>query len=405
MLELPQTEQSYWQVDANNTDYAPIKKDVTVDVVIVGGGIAGMTAAYVLKRAGLRVAILEKNRVGSGTTGGTTGKVTTQHGLLYADLLQNYGRQIAQTYATANQAAFTAIEHVIINEKIACNWSIEDSYVYTTDSGQVARYKTEAETAKSLGLSASFETELGLPFPVTAAVKFSRQARFNARSYVQGLAELVHGQGSYVFEHSNVIGFKDGVPARVRTSAAVIRAKDIVVASKVPAFPLIARFGYAALEYPHTSYIVAAEHDGKLSGMYISPDKNHYSILPIQNGTKHLLLIGGENHIPGLGSPLSRYRKLAEYAQKHFGVTSIAYMWRAMDYLAYDKLPLIGKLYPWSKHMYVATGFKKWGLTTSMVAALILRDAILKRPNPWAKAFDSTRLSPIRSIPKTLLKQ
>jgi glycine/D-amino acid oxidase-like deaminating enzyme len=237
-----------------------------------------------------------------------------------------------------------------------------------------------------------------------AAIKFSGQAKFNAQKYVLALAGLVNGQGSHVFENSEVTYFHGGQHVYIKSNSYEVSAKNIIVATKVPAAPLVARGGYGFLEYPHTSYIVAAKYDGNLRGMYISPDKNHYSILPINNTRDgQYLLIGGENHIPGLGSPNKRYQKLADYAEHYFGINDVGYTWKGMDYMAYDNVPLIGKLYPWSKNIYVTTGFKKWGLTTSMVAGIILRDLIAGVNNPWAKVFDSTRLKPVASIPNKLI--
>ena len=373
-----------------------------VDVAIVGGGITALTAAYLLKQSGLTVAVVEKHNLGSGTTGGTTGKVTSQHGLVYADLHKRLGAKVASDYAGANHAAVELIAGLIKTNNIDCDWQRDDNYVYTADSDKVEEFKVEAQIANKLGLPATFETKTDLPFEIKAAVKFANQAKFDAQKYVLGLAKLVDGDGSYVFENSNVISIRDGNPGSIGTKKARITAKNIIVATKMPAAPLVARMACAAVEYPTTSYIVAAPYDGDLKGMYISPDKHHYSILPITSGDKKLLLIGGEKHIPGLGSPTKRHAKLASYAESHFGVSSIDYRWKAMDYLAYDDVPLIGKVYPWSKHLYTATGFHKWGLSTSMVAGTILRDLITDQPNPWAATFNSMRTKPLVSIPHAI---
>ncbi len=404
MINLPDKAISYWKSSAPKTTYKPLSTDIEVDAVVVGGGIAGLSAAYLLKQAGQTVAVLEKNTLASGTTSGTTGKVTSQHGLNYAELQKHSGQEAAKVYADANQTALEQIAQIIAKEKIDCEWVRDDNYVYTAELSQIQKFKAEAKTAAGLGLPATFETKLELPFKVAAAVKFANQAKMHAPKYVQGLAAAVHGQGSYVCEHSNVISFNDGEPASVRTKQGTVTAKNIIVATKMPAFPLVARFSIAAQEYPHTSYIVAGLFAGSLRGMYISPDKGHYSILPVTAGKERLLLIGGERHIPGLGSPHKRQQRLANYAHKHFGVTNIDYAWKAMDYLAYDDVPLIGKVYPWSKHLYTATGFKKWGLSTSVVAGIILRDTIMGQQNPWASTFNSQRLKPVTSMPRAMTK-
>jgi len=404
MLTLPEQETSYWQSSVSAPAYPALTEDLEADVAIVGGGIAGLTAAYLLKRSGLRVALLEKNTIGSGTTSHTTGKLTSQHNLVYEDLEKQLGERTARIYAEANQAAVEEITQIIKKEKIACEFAVDDSYVYTTDPDKVGQFKAEAKVAAKLGLPATFETRLALPFTIQAAVKFANQAKFNTQKYVLGLAAVVNGGGSYVFEHSNVTGFHDGVPASVKTKTGTVTAKDVIVATKIPAAPLIARGAYAALEHPHTSYIVAGKFRGELKGMYISPDKAHYSILPIGYEKEQLLLIGGEHHTPGLGIPRKRYQRLADYAEKYFGVSSISYHWKGMDYIAYDNVPLVGKVYPWSKHLYTATGFKKWGLSTSMVAGMILRDTINGKANSWTPVFNSMRLKPVASIPHALTK-
>lgn len=404
MLSLPEEEISYWQSTANVSSYPVLTEDLEVDVVVVGGGIAGLTVAYLLKQSGLKVAVLEKNTIGSGTTSHTTGKLTSQHNLIYEDLTKQLGEKTAKTYAEANQAAVEKIAQIIKKEKIDCEFEVDDSYVYTTDPHKVVQFRAEAKIAAKLGLPATFETKLALPFKIQAAVKFANQAKFNTQKYVLGLAALVNGGGSYIFEHSNVTGFYDGMPASIKTKKGTVTAKHVIVATKIPAAPLIARGAYAALEHPHTSYIVAGKFEGELKGMYISPDKEHYSILPIRYRKGQLILIGGEHHTPGLGNVQKRYQHLADYAEKYFGVSSIVYHWKGMDYIAYDNVPLVGKVYPWSKHLYTATGFKKWGLSTSMIAGMILCDAINGKENSWAPVFNSMRLKPITSIPHAITK-
>lgn len=404
MLQLTDLAQSYWLDDTSSINYDPIKENYNVDVGIVGGGIMGLTAAYMLKMSGLNVAVLEKNTLGSGTTGHTTGKVTSQHNLVYSDLLKRFGHKTAKIYGESNQSAIETIQQIIKKGKIDCGWQRDDNFVFTTSADRVQEFKREARDAAELGLPASFETKTRLPFKIEGAVKFANQAKLHATKYVRGLAVAVQGNGSYVFEHSNVTGIHDGNPASIKANGVEVTAKNIIVATKVPTSPLVARFSYATLEYPHTSYIVAGPVDYDLKGMYISPDKGQYSLLPVNYGKDKLLLIGGLKHIPGLGSPSKRHQKLAGYGEKYFNMTNVAYRWKGMDYLAYDGLPLIGKVYPWSKHIYTATGFKKWGLSNSVVAATILHDKIVGNHNPWYTIYDSTRLKPVKSIPYAVYK-
>jgi glycine/D-amino acid oxidase-like deaminating enzyme len=403
-MKLPKDKASLWADSASEIVYPELDSDIEVDVTVVGGGICGLSAAYLLKKAGLSVAVLEKKTIGSGTTGRTTGKVTSQHGLIYRQLAEKFDDKTARLYGEAAQTAIGEIDQIIKAEKISCDWQCDDNYVFTAQRSQLPKFRAEAKAAARFGLPATFESSSPLPFKIAGAVKFSGQAKFNSQKYINGLAKAVNGSGSYIFENSLIISLKDGRSATVSTKHASVTAKDIIVATNVPTFPLLARGAYCVLEYPRTSYIVAGQYRGGLKGMYISPDDGHYSILPVTVGRQKMLLIGGNDHIRGTGRGKKRWQSLADYAEKNFDMTSISYKWSAWDYLAYDGLPLVGRIYPWSKHLYIATAFKKWGLTSTTVAAMILRDRLTGQKNPWADVFDSQRITPIKSIPSVIVQ-
>lgn len=393
MATLPKNEKSFWrEFYPAESLYPELSENIEVDVAVVGGGITGLTAAYLLKQRGLSVAVLEKYTVGGGTTGRTTGKVTSQHNLNYHDLAKRLGTRTARTYGEANQAAIEQIEAIIDSENLDCDWHRDDNYVFTENPEQLSRFRKEAETAASLGLPATYVTAAPLPFEIKAAVRFANQAKMNAQKYALGLARSVDGGSSFVCENSNVIGIREGSPGRVRTKKAKVVAKDIIIATSVPTLPLMARGGYAVHEYPSESYIVAGQTDKDVRGMYISPDKGHYSILPAGSDGRRMILIGGEGHFWGLrGNRQARFERLAAYAEKHFGVHAIANRWSDRDYLAYDGIPLVGTLYLWSKHLYVGSAFKKWGLTNGTAAGMILCDLICGENNAWASVFNPHR--------------
>lgn len=405
MLQIPEESRSLWRQSYKESIYPKASGEIKVDIAIIGGGITGLTAAYLLKSAGQTVAVLEKDTVGGGTTGRTTGKVTSQHNLIYCNLIRRHGENSARKYALANQMALNKIGSIINKENIVCDWHIQNNYVYTADPDKIDVFKHEAKAAANLGLPASFETEIPLPIPIKAAVRFSGQAKMNAQKYVVGLAGKVDGDGSYVFEKCRAVGIRDGSPCRVSTLGGKIRAKAVIVATNVPTLPLMARGGYCILEYPTESYIVATKIKNEVKGMYISPDEDNYSILPVQFAGSRYLLIGGESHISGWrGNVEEKYEKLADYAQLHFGATSVDYKWSDRDYIAYDGMPLVGKVYPWSKNLYCATAFRKWGLTNGTAAAIILHDLIIGKKNRWADIFQTNRTRPIKEIP-TVFKQ
>lgn len=404
-MKLPELDESYWQDSYLESVYPELLEELSADVVIIGAGITGLTSAYLLKKSGYKVAVLEKHTVGGGTTGRTTGKVTSQHSLVYLDLYKRLGRQVARAYADANQAAVDLIASIVKEEKIDCEWRLQDNYVYSDNPEKIKLLKQEAKTAISLGLPASFETKTPLPFKTLASVKFSGQSKINAQKYLLGLAKYVDGNGSYIFENSTVNRIVGGKACYLKTKKAKVHAKQIIIATNVPTLPLLARGTYCLFEYPVESYIVAGITTKKLDGMYISPDKNNYSILPAEIGGVRHILIGGEGHFSGFRfNRKKKFQKLADYAEKQLGVTSITHKWSDRDYLGYDDIPIVGPLYPWSKNVFVATAFKKWGLSNGTAAAMILRDLVLKQDNPWSSTFYTHRPRLITSIPRVVLE-
>jgi glycine/D-amino acid oxidase-like deaminating enzyme len=401
MLQLPDSEQSLWRESYPEQSYARLTAEIEVDVAVIGAGITGLTTAYLLKQVGKTVAVLDKATVGGGTSGRTTGKVTSQHNLIYDELTERLGIEQARAYAEINQAAVEKVAAIVKAEKLDCGWQMEDNYVYTTEPDKVESFRRETRAASSLGLPAVFQTESPLPFEIAGAVKFTGQATFNAQQYLLGLAEKVHGDGSYVFETSNVSRVHENdVRVWLSTAHGKVRAKKLVVATNVPTLPLLARGEYCFFEYPQESYIVAARVPKKLSGMYISPDKDQYSILPVTLAGKPGVLVGGLGRLSALrGRTVKHYRKLADYAEQHFNATEIVYRWSDRDYLSYDRLPLIGKLYPWSEHMYVGAAYSKWGLSNGTAAGMILTDMITGKGSRYAEIFEPHRRQVVAGIP------
>lgn len=394
-----QEHQSFWIASTLQSSYPPLTEDLAVDVAIVGAGLAGITAAMLLKKAGKTVAVIEAGRVAEGVSGHTTAKLTSLHQLKYASLMDSLGEEKAGQYGASNQAAIAQVAALVQDEHIDCDFERKAAYTFATNADTLEKVQAEVAAAQKLGLPASFVTETTLPFEIQGAVKFSHQAQFHPRKYILCLADKIHGEGSYVFEHTRVQTVENETPCRVRTEAGpTVTAQDVIVATNLP---ILDQGLYFAKTFPKRSYLVGARIDPAIApeGVFIGTGEKYRSLrtTPMDDGST-LLLIGGEGHKVGEADDTeARFERLAAYARQHFGVASVDYYWSTQDFVSFDGLPYIGPLTPLNQHTYVATGFSLWGMTNSTLSAMILSDRILGRDNPWASLYESTRPTPFVS--------
>jgi glycine/D-amino acid oxidase-like deaminating enzyme/nitrite reductase/ring-hydroxylating ferredoxin subunit len=392
---IPDQSRSFWIDSTLESNYPTLTQDLSVDVAIVGAGLVGITAAYLLKKAGKNVAVIEAEKVGTGVSGHTTAKVTALHQLKYAELIKEIGEEKARLYGESNQAAIEQLAKIVETENIDCDFERKNAYTFAPSSQELDKVKSEVEAATKLGLPAAFVQETGLPFKIAGAIKFENQAQFHPRKYLLALAAKIQGEGSYIFEKSRVKTVEGEEPCRVVTeNGAIVTAKDVMIATNIP---ILDQGLFFAKSYPKRSYLIGAWLDPAKDpqGMFIGADNNYRSIRTTPHEGKTLLLIGGEGHKVGeVSDTVERYERLAEYARSRFGVNEIAYRWSTQDMMSFDSLPYIGKLTPMSNHTYVATGFSLWGMTKTTMSAMILSDLILGRDNPWAELYEATRPTP-----------
>jgi len=396
---------SYWIDSTPNTDYPSLNETVTVDVAIVGGGMVGISSAFLLKQAGLTVALIDADTILMGTTGNTTAKVTSQHGLIYNDMINSLGRDKAKKYAEANEQAIKTIHNIINENKIDCDFSWQSAYVYTQSDDYIDKIKNEVEAAKSLGIDATFREHLTLPFSVKGAVEFKNQAQFHPRKYLLQLAKQIPGQGSYLFENTKATDIVEDMPLEVMTSGEhKIKSKFVIIASHYPFYDKPGLF-FTRI-YQERSYILGVKIKEEFpEGMYITAEKPHRSLRSQPMGEDKLILVAGEHHKVGQGQATSNhYEALKTFAESIYTVESIPYKWSAQDCSTVDNVPYIGQLTSTTPHILVATGFGKWGMTNSTVAALILKDLITSGKSPWSEVYDPTRFNPRASI-KNFLKE
>jgi glycine/D-amino acid oxidase-like deaminating enzyme/nitrite reductase/ring-hydroxylating ferredoxin subunit len=377
-----------------------------VDVAVLGGGIAGLTTALLLKRDGAKVAVVEAGRVGAGVTAYTTAKVSSLHGIQYQSVKSSFGEDGARVYAEANEAGLARVAQFVDELSIECDFRRKPAFTYAEDESDRAKIEAEVEAAIRAGLPATYTEETDLPWPVAAAIRVDDQAEFHPRRYLLKLAEAIPGGGSHVFERSRALAVAGGKEhVRISTTRGELTADQVVVATH---FPFLDRGGYFARMHPERSYGLGLylKRGAKApQGMYLSTESPSHTVRshPMPGG--EMVIAGGESHKTGQGGDTAaRVARLEQWARERFDVRSIEYRWSTQDNMPVDGVPFIGRLAPFQKRIWVATGFMKWGLTNGTAAGMILTDLIAERANPWADLFDSTRFKPLASA-RELVKE
>jgi glycine/D-amino acid oxidase-like deaminating enzyme/nitrite reductase/ring-hydroxylating ferredoxin subunit len=385
---------SFWIDSTPKTTYPSLENSISVDVAIVGGGIVGLTAATLLKRAGKTVAVIESKQIVTGVTGHTTAKLTVLHQLIYADLIKQIGEEKARLYAESNLAGIERVAAFVEEEQIDCDFSRQSSYTFAEPDDELDKITDEVKAALKLGLPAAFVQETSLPFKITGAIKLDNQAQFHVRKYLLHLAKNIPGNGSHLFENTRVEKVEEDNLCQVVTDRGTINAQDVIVATNLP---ILDQGLFFAKTYPERSYIVGARIDPAKApqGMYIGSGEASHSIRTTPYDGGLLLLVGGEGHKVGTVTNTEEcYQKLEDYARDRFGVETFEYRWSNQDMVSFDKLPYIGKLTPFNHHIYVATGFSLWGMSKGAMSGMLLSDLILGKENPYAELYDATRATP-----------
>ena len=393
---------SYWIESTKKYEnrFNKLNDNLEADVCIIGAGMAGTITAYYLAQKGKSVVILEKDKVCEKTSGNTTAKITSQHGLFYKYLLQSEGYEFAKKYYEANEKAIKNIKNIIENENLDCDFEIKDSYIFTQKEEEVQKIKDEVESVNKIGGNAESTTKTDLPFSVQGAIKFPNQAQFNSRKFVVQLLNKLSEEGKInVFEDSKVIDLKgNGNFYDVSTETNFIKAKYVVLACR---YPIINSPGFYFFKmYQSKSHGIAIDANTDFfDGMYINSELPTKSFRTIKDGDKRLLAIVGCDYKTGSDINYENINtELEKIAKDMYPNCEIKYRWSAEDCISLDKIPYIGEFSKFMQNVYVATGFKKWGMTTSDVAGNIICDKICGIKNEYEDIFKATRTEPIKNI-------
>lgn len=359
---------SIWK-DSLPVRFPSLWGEVHTDVLIIGGGMAGLCCAHAFQEAGIPCIVVEQGRIASGNTLGTTAKVTAQHGLCYDRLLRRFGTEAAQAYLHGNLAAVESIAELA--GRFDCDFSRSDHIVYSRAG--VQQLETEALALEKLGYNASFRDKLPLPFPTSGGICFPDQGYFHPLKFLSGLSSDLT-----IYENTQVLSL---TPRRAETEKGVIHFSKAVSATH---FPLLNKRGLYFLKlYQQRAYALSLKDVAVPDGMYLEEDG--LSLRPAGN---RLILCGG-GHRTGTAGGGWQFPEAA--AQRYFPQGTVTARWAAQDCMTLDGLPYVGQYSKSTPWLYVATGFHKWGMTNSMVAAQLLTSQILGLPHPLQELLSPQR--------------
>ncbi len=364
---------SVWTETGRRMHFEPLNKSINTDVLIIGGGIAGILCAHMLKSEGVDCILVEADKICNGITKDTTAKITLQHGLIYSKLIKQFGQEKAKLYLDAQAKACE--KYAELCQSIDCDYEKKDFYVYSLDGRE--KILKEVSDLKALGAKADFSESVDLPFTVAGAVRVKDQAQFHPLKFAFEIAKDLP-----IYENTKVLEL---MPNKAVTDHGEITCKKMIVATH---FPILNKHGgYFLKMYQHRSYVIALEGAPYTHGMYVDESDKGLSFRSYRN----LLLLGGGGHRTGKNG--GNWRELEAFASKHYPSAKTVYKWATQDCMTLDGIPYIGRYSKSTPDLYVATGFNKWGMSSSMVSAMILSDLVCGKNNKYAKVF-----SPSRSI-------
>ena len=362
---------SIWMQVGDAPHFEPLQENKSTDVLIVGGGIAGILCVYKLTQAGVKCILVEADQICGGVTAYTTAKITLGHSLIYDKLIKQFGAHKAGLYLEAQQKAIQ--EYAQLCEQIPCDWEEKDNYVYSLDDPK--KIQQEIKALGALGVAVAYSEAGELPIDVAGAVRIPKQAQFHPLKFLHAIARNLP-----IYAHTKVTEF---MPGSVKTNFGTIRYNKLIIATH---FPVLNKHGLFSLKmHQHRSYVIALKGAQDVRGMYVDESGDGLSFRNYGN----LLLLGGGGHRTGKKGGC--WQELEDFAHRHYPKAEIVGKWATQDCMTLDGVPYIGQYAKTLPDVYVATGFNKWGMTNSMVAANLLCDLVQGRENPYVAVFNPSR--------------
>lgn len=363
--------ESIWVKSVPDINFKALDGNKSTDVLIVGGGIAGILCAYRLWKSGADCMLVEAGRICQGITKNTTAKITLGHGIIYDKLIKTFGENKARLYLNAQLQAMK--EYSKLCADIDCDYQIMDNYVYSL--ANKCEIENEVNALKTLGVDAEVSGAGELPINVSGSVKVGRQAAFHPLKFLYSISKDLP-----IFENTKVIELAAN---KAITNRGEITYKKLIIATH---FPILNKHGgYFLKLYQHRSYVIALKGPQKINGMYVDESDTGLSFRTHED----LLLLGGGGHRTGKQGGC--WQELELFAKKHYKNAQIVAKWATQDCMTLDGIPYIGRYSKSTPDTFVATGFNKWGMTNAMAASIILTDLVCNRHNPYAEVFSPSR--------------
>jgi glycine/D-amino acid oxidase-like deaminating enzyme/nitrite reductase/ring-hydroxylating ferredoxin subunit len=388
---------SLWKDDAEASAYAPLRKDLKVDVAIVGGGITGLTAAHLLARAGKSVAVLEAWQVGGGTTGFSTGNLYATVEERLKTIRSKFDRETVQAVAASRTAAIEYIENRVREFAMDCDFHRRPWRLISETEKDDNFLEKEYQACLDVGLDAHLDSTTPLPFNISKALRIENQAQFNPMQYVKALAAHSQGTGCAIFEHTPVLQIQEGSPNIVYTENGTVTASEVIHATHSPkGVRFVHTLMGAYREYAIAVKLNSGSYPEGIFWVMNKPHQHSIRSYTTRSGENYLLVLGEPHKVGHKKDNEICFQALETYIGARFDVKSVEYHWSAQNYRSADGLPYIGAIDD-KPGVYIATGFATDGLTYGTLAAMIISDLILGNENPWSKLYDPRRHNPLKS--------
>lgn len=397
--------QSFWRKNLpSSLRFSPLSAPVETEVCVIGGGITGLTTAYLLCREGLHVTLLEADRIGSGTTGATTAHLDPLTDLHLSELIEKFGLTQAQEVIDSGMKAIDFIESTIDRLQFSADFKRVSGNYYSEKNEDKERLHQEWKAAKDLGLSAQLKENPPLPWPAQVIMEVKGLGQLDPLKYLYGLMEECLSTGRLqIFEQTRVVDIDSGSTCRVLTETVhdlhhEVQAHAVIMATHLPLGRMVSLQTRA---FPYRSYVLGLRLAQQIpQGLYWDLEEPYHYLRQVEDERGPLLLVGGVDHKTGaLSDTKKQYEELEHFARSRMLVGTVDYSWSSQYYESADGLPYIGEA-PFERNVYVATGFGGTGLTFGTTAAMMISNDVLGLEVPWQKLYTPSRVRPLVSAKK-----